>query len=240
MQPSNMQAEFVDLLFNQDAPTEILIPRSILIHYKQKIENRFLEHFDLIYPMVKYFSGSDLFKTMAKQYIEYFPCRHPAIKDYGEFFSDIMQDITLLHHLPFLHELAQFEWLCHELFFVSDYESVNAPLEQRSQLLTQSVVTLHPTCRLEQFHFPILSLRKCYLKKQMPLLNISKNPNYIFIYRPQFKLYFFNLKESEWLFFSYLQKKKTIAEALQKARSIDPHFQLPDLSAMIEQKIIVA
>jgi len=238
MQLSNMQAEFIELIQNHHAQNELLIPVKNLIYYKQKIEDHFLAHFASVYPMVKYFTSDTIFITMVKKYIDYFPCRYSNINEYGEFFFEMMAD-NQVFHLPFLHELAQFEWLCHSMPTITDDGRLSVTSHGPSQTLNKTFI-LHPSCRLEQFHFPILNLRECYLKKEAPSFAIMQSQTqYVLITRPQSKLCIFKLKESEWIFFCGLQAQKTIQEAQKEAERYDTHFQLLDLDAMIEERIIL-
>lgn len=83
--------------------------------YHRGFINRFTENLAKTYEAVKWVLGPELFEETARSYIQENPSVYFSINQYGETYPDFLVSYPKTKTIPFLFDLASFEWLLSEL-----------------------------------------------------------------------------------------------------------------------------
>jgi len=117
-----------------------------------------------VYPVCFKILGENYFRQLATAYIKKYPSRHCDLNDYGEFFSEFLDDQSQqraeLIDFPYLSDLAKLEWFYQQVYFAADEIifdfSAFAQLTEQQQ--AQSYFQLIPALKFIRSDFPIHSI----------------------------------------------------------------------------------
>lgn len=238
----NEQAEFAELLSSDDETGGLVQPPAHMRIYKNTIISTLVKTLEDCYPLTVKIVGEEFFHFIAKEYIHCYPSRSSNLNDYGEYFSDFLGEYPATDALPYLPEVAKFEWICHTLYLAPTHPGFNpvwlskvAPDEYG-----QLHFLLHPASCLMKFQYPLL--RIIDLCKGMHDENIDLNEGglSLLIIRREFDITLVSLDEADYIFLTALSENKKLDEALDAAVQINPDFSLDEkLPYWISNKTLV-
>jgi hypothetical protein len=111
-------------------------------------------------PVVEWLVGEAFFKATAHRFAAEYPPRSPALFEFGGGFPDFLATFEPAQGLPYLPDVARFEWLRHTAYHAPDAEPMQAaalgrvPLEQVGNI----VLRLHPSAGLLTSDYPVVSI----------------------------------------------------------------------------------
>jgi hypothetical protein len=239
----NMQAEFAEVIFSEEEQTEIISPAQNMVIYRNNMLSNLSQTLVDTYPMITKLLGEDYFRLAAKSYIEAYPSRSSNLHDYGEYFSDFLSEYLPLKNLPYLAEVAEFEWACHLLYFAADCPALN--LESLAQVSDQDYhqlhFSLHPASRLMKFHYPILRIVDLCKGINDKEINLNEGGVNLLLLRPESEIMLVPLSLADFTFLTALQDNQTLAQALTETMQIDANFDIEkNLPAFVQDKILTA
>ena len=237
----NSQLDLLDLIFSDNKENKSIHPIHHITIYHNNIISTLIRTLKDIYPLLYQLLGDDFFQITAKAYIKQYPSCSGNCHDYGEFFNVFLASYPPVHHLPYLSEVAQFEWICHSLCFSPN--PIDFDLEKLKQLSEDQYNQLHfilnPASQLTHFFYPILQIIDL-CERQIDHLDLNEDGVYLLIVRKHFKISLLTLSQSEFVFLSALQQQCALDEALSKTLALDKHFKLEDyFVGWVQNKIIV-
>lgn len=83
--------------------------------YHRIYTSKFTEVLMDTFPAVRWVLGKDLFDTVCYKFIESQPLASYILHDYGSNFPDFLKDSRNVRGIPFLYDLARFEWAYKEV-----------------------------------------------------------------------------------------------------------------------------
>lgn len=128
--------------------------------YHRGVSIGFREALGGVYQVVKKLVGEEFFNHVAEQYSRKHPSCTGNVHDFGQAFPQFLATFPGLESLPYLPDVARFEWLYHAVFHSPMGEMLN--IERLSQvpesMYQQLNLLLSPACHLFSSVFPVLRI----------------------------------------------------------------------------------
>lgn len=242
MSLQNAQAEFAEILLAEDESADLLLGSQNMSIYRNNVTTNLLNALQTTYAMITKLVGEDFFRIAAKEYIHLYPSRSGNLHDYGEYFSDFLAAYPPVKNLPYLAEVAEFEWACHTLQFAADHPPLDLNVLAHLSPNDYNCLnfTLHPAAQLIKFHYPMLRIIDLCEGKIDEEIDLQEGGVNLLIVRRHLDMMFLPLNTADFTFLNALQNHQTLADALEAALLIDAEFKLEErLSFWIQDKIIV-
>ncbi len=163
-------------------------------------------------------TGSEFFRSMAREYLTAHPSTNPSVRYIGEHLPDFLGSHALAESFPYLPDLAKLEWTRNEVFDRQDAKALSAediqaaPPEKWDGLVFEPI----PSLRVLSLEYPTHELWLA-LEEKKDVPEISPAPVKLLVWRVGFKVYHRLLEESEAPLLEALFAGKTFAEACESA-----------------------
>ena len=242
MSLQNIQAEFSEWIFSEEVSHINENMNDTKIIYRNNIFATLLNVLTDIYPMIKKIVGADFFYQTAKEYIRQYPSRSSNLHDYGEYFSDFINNYAPTKNLVYLPEVAIFEWHYHQLNFASNHTGFNI-----NELMTISPnqyphlrFMLHPASKLILFQYPILRIVDLCCGRLEENISLDEGEVYLLMLRQDTNITLESLSIPDFTFLSALRDNLSLSDALEMTLLVDSQFQLEKkILHWINNKVIV-
>ncbi len=148
------------------AATALLVPKGILdnpqrlLIYRHNVSGAHISVLQQIFPVCREIIGEDGFDLLARDYVWNCPTDNPDLNVYGLNFPVFLhQRLQPVIELPYLQDLAEFEYHWHTAVFAADDRPFDlAAFAEQAIPAEQLVFTLSQSLRLIQSEWPILEL----------------------------------------------------------------------------------
>jgi hypothetical protein len=242
MQLQNLQSELVDLIF-YEGPTGGFIQQAPYLNiYRNNILSNLEKTLKAIYPLIQRITGPGFFDLLVKDYIKNYPSRSSNLHDFGEYFSDFLMEYGPAKSLPYLSEVATFEWMHHVLYFAAGHPGLDLSiLEKISPNQYESLhFVLNPASFLKQFHCPILRIIELCEEEIDTDVHLDEGGVSLLIIRRDFNNVLLELSPPDFVFLDAVAHNHSLAQCLQAAVAVDECFDLTEkLLHWIKNKTIV-
>jgi hypothetical protein len=238
----NVQDEFAEVINTENMQTNIVTPAANIMIYRATMLANLIQTLRDIYPLIEKLVAEDFFRAAAKEYIELYPSLSGNLHDYGEYFSHFLADYPPVRKLPYLAEIANFEWACHLLHFAGDATGLDVKMlgSVSPDQFRQLRFTLHPACRVMRFYYPVQRIVELCKGERDEDINLSAGGVFLLLMRRDCSINLVSLTEAEFTFLSALSRNETLGDALDQAMVVDAEFKLDvALPGWIREKIIV-
>ncbi len=238
----NIQTEFAEIMFSDNESTDLCQPINNLSIYRHNVSANLINTLLAAYPLIVRLVGEPFFRSAAKAYIEDYPSRSANLHDYGEYFSDFLATYSPVKNLPYLTEVATFEWICHTLHFAADPVPFDIKiLEMISPLQYEHLhFMLHPASHVMQFHYPLLRIIDLCKGEVNEHIDVNEGGIQLLIIRRDLEIMLVPLTLADYTFLTAIQTGSSLLASLEAALQIDANFNLEEkLPAWIHDKTIV-
>jgi len=239
----NVQDEFAELMNTDESQnSDIITPAAHMKIYKNNMIASLQQTLQETYKMIVQLVGEDFFRLAAREYIHRYPSLSGNLHDYGEYFSDFLEEFFPVRNLPYLPEVAKFEWTAHLLHYANgggelDPKSMESLSPDQFHELH---FNLHPASALIQFQYPILRIIDLCKGEMDEEINLDEGGVNLLIIRRELEIMLVPLALSEFTFLSALNKNASLGDALDETLVIDPEFKLDEIfPKWIKDKTIV-
>lgn len=239
----DLQLEWLEILFSHH-PIEhaFICPDKNIAIYRHQMMEKQIQLLQTVYPCITLLIGVDCFRMTAKEYIMQYPCQTPNLHQYGEFFSHFVLNYVHLKNLPYLHEIARFEWSFHTLAFAQ--EPTPLDIQALKSVSTEEYghlrFNLHPALALHQFQYPVLRIIDLCKKNNDEQIDLAEGGEYLLMIRLDDQIKVSHLTQADYCFLKSLQDGNKLKHALDEALAIDSSFSLiRKLPEWIQHKVIV-
>jgi len=242
MQLQNVQHEFVELMSTENGESDLLMPAHHMMIYRNNKHSNLMQSLLDTYKMIMKLVGEDFFRVTANEYINNYPSLSGNLYDYGEYFSDFLAGYASVRSLPYLAEVAAFEWACHGLHFANDASalSIKSLESVAPDQFQQLRFILHPAIRLLQFQYPILRIIDLCQGEMDEEINVNEGGVNLLLKRPHHDILLLPISLAKFTFLTALSRNKNLGQALDETIDIDPDFKLDEcLPKWIQDKTIV-
>lgn len=246
MRLNKLQFQFLNALLSEVDDSVLSNIRTNGLSVKRRLQiyrNNFVggltEALQAIYPKIKQLVGEDFFNYTADCYIHAYPSVSSDLRNYGSHFSEFLRTFSHASSLPYLPDMAQLEWMVHEVFHAGDAPSLNlTTLSTLSTELYNSIrFHLHPASKLFSSIFPILQIWQICLENtnNEKIINLETRGIELLIIRRELEIAFDVLTQPEFAFLSVCSNNGTLTEACDAALKIDSGF---DVTTCLQQHIL--
>lgn len=121
--------------------------------YRNNYLSSLIESLSDTYSACKILFGDELFQTICFKYCDEESSRHPNLSNYGESFPDFIKNLPISEEIPFISDLAHYEWTIKETI-LREFDQTEIPFES---IVSKSnvVFELKNHVKLLQSTFPI-------------------------------------------------------------------------------------
>jgi hypothetical protein len=180
------------------------------------------------YPAVLRFVGAEFFEAAGRLYLEVEPPRSPVLLTFGAGFGDFLEGFEPARSVPYLGDLARFEWARVEATNAPDAASL--PIERLQGLAAEDLAalrfSLHPSLRLLSSRYPVASLWAATEGGDEGLEVKMDAGEEIVLLRPALSVEQRVLQVGDHAFLRRLAAVETLHEAAETAAEQDGQFDL--------------
>ena len=195
------------------------------------------------FPIVKRIAGDDFFAGMARAFVAEELPRSPVLMLYGVRFPQFIAHFETAADVPYLPDVAQLEWLQHEVTNAADAVSIG-PAELAvvpPEAVAGLKLRLHPSLRLFASNFPALTIWELNATPgDVVARKLSAKAEYALLLRPALKVEIRRIPREVFEFAAALNSGSTLATAAVAGESQAADFDLPKaLASLIAMGAVV-
>ncbi len=179
--------------------------------------------------------GDEDFFQLAKYYIQTHPSSTYNLSNYGEAFPDFLDQLSPFPDLPFLGDLARYEWLFKFLFHAKQHESVSQ--DSLQSLTEEATIRFHLGNAVQLFTSPYAVYD---LWKLRGTEHDGKPPaewdhhQSLVLYKKDKQIFIREIKDAEYGILLAFQQGATLEEALASAVDAHPTFDQQRISDLFQ------
>ncbi len=202
-------------LTNAVAPGGSLTSDAAIDVYRTGHIARLTEALGETFEAVWWVAGDEYYFQLAKEFLFKQGSQSYNLSDFGEFFPDYLEERQPFSDLPFLADLARFEWLFKEIFHSPPHTALTPEDFQNHQLSGNLRLSFAPSVRLFHSPYSVYEIWKMRGTDQSSLPEEDWNhPQWLLCYKHQQQVYVKHLTEPDYLLLQALLNGANIEEAL--------------------------
>jgi hypothetical protein len=182
------------------------------------------------FPVVRRIVGAEFFAAMARVYVTREPPASPIMLAYGKGFPDFIGSFGPASGVRYLRDVARLERAWLESCYASEARPL--PTEVFATIAPQDIeglrFRLHPSVRLVQSPFPVLSIWRTNLPESEPISIDLTRAEAVLIVRPDAEVEIHSLTAGGVAFIRALGADASIVGATRAAMMADRCFDLSD------------
>ena len=232
----DLQREFARALLDPDRDVPELItsrhrdrPKRRFDVYRNNVVASLIDVLQGHFPVVCRLVGEEFFRATARAYLNVEQPSTPVLAEFGETFADFLQNFEPLNELPYLADVARFEWLQVEALHAGDAQPLTAldlagidPAD-----VGQVIFKLHPSTRLITSPYPVVSLWRANMQdeKHAPV-DPDAGGEDAAVLRPALDVIYLRLRPGGVAFLAAIMAGAGLADAAQKALDTATDFDV--------------
>jgi hypothetical protein len=215
------QAEFVQALFAEDAPTKY--GAGIAVH-RNTIARGLIDALAASYPTIEQLVGREWFRACANAYVRAHPPRSPVLALYGDGFPKFLSQFGPAAELPYLAEVARIDRMWSEAHSAPDMDCLAPDALGRlsPDLLFRQRLVLHPATRFGCFESSAVTIWQYHRKERASdELQLDGTVEWAVIARPDDAVECHRLDLPGFVFLERLAAGATLGDAATSALQTD-------------------
>ena len=188
-------------------------------------------------------AGDEYYFQLAKEFLLEHSSTSYNLSDFGKTFPDFLDKRHPFSDLPFLGDLARFEWLFKKVFHLPPHTGLTPEHFQEQALSGSLRLAFGPSARLFRSPFSVYGVWKARGTTQTSLPEKDWNhPQWLLCYKHQQQVYIKQVSEPEYLLLHHLISGASIEESLDRTLQEFTDITattVSDLFALIKQTEIV-
>lgn len=203
--------------------------------YANGVTVRLTEALGETFEAVWWVCGDEDFFALTKHFIQAQPSTTYNLSKYGKEFPEFLDEVSPFPDLPFLGDLARYEWLFKELFHTGQHESVSP---DSIQSLTEDA-----TIRFRFGHAVRLFASRYAIYDLWKLRGTAHegeppaewdHPQFLLLYKKDRQIYINEVGEAEFSVLNALGEGQSIETALHSATEAHPIFSQEHISQLFQ------
>ena len=198
--------------------------------YKNNFEHSLASALKSTYPAISALIGEQLFNAWANQYVKQYPSTTGNLHHYGNNFSSFIRDNIDSKDLPYLADIAEFEWFYHEVFHEVDAEEIT--IEALSNVdpnhFNNIVFILHPASRQLHSSFPLIDIWRLGNNLSTEQVDLDSGGVSLLIARRSLVIEFQKLDQGDSWFLQLLTEGKPLGEIVDTISTKMPDFNIQE------------
>jgi hypothetical protein len=245
---AQLQRAFADAIFFDDAPIpEAVRSASGPAHasrfgvYRNNVIAGLIKAIAARYPVARRLLWDDAFNRAAHLYVMTEPPRSPVLLEYGEGFPQFLRNIGQAASADYLADVAELEAARTRAYHAADA----TPLSREAFAalspdgLADMRLRLHPSVTLIKSRFPVVSIWEANQQANDNAL-AAWRPECALVARPHLQVEVHRLTHGACEFFAALADGRNVGEAIERATTNTPHFDLAEcFNSLIATEVVV-
>lgn len=243
------QRQFMDALYDDAKPGPLeaiaghgLEPAARLRIYRNSCEAILTDALRTAYPAVLALVGEAFFAQTAHACLHAHPSRSGNLQQLGETFADYLASLPTIETVPYLPDVARLEWLRQQSALAADAVTLpsDAFTEARAEADGRLCVTLHPSVRLFDSPYPVLTIWRYTMQPSPERLTLGDGGESVVLWREEDKVAMAAVDAASFAFVAALAYGDALNVAHVTARSSDPHFQFEScVESLLQRGLII-
>lgn len=184
-----------------------------------------------VYPVLARLVGERCFRQTAQSYVRAHPPHSGTLLDFGAALPAHLRTLDGLRSLPYLPDVAAFEWACHEVYHAAELPPLALatlaalPPEQQPGLRLH----LQPCARLIASRYPVLAIWQANQPEvgdAAPPIALDAGAVRLLVVQRALEVEFRTLARAECRWLRRLAAGRTLAQSTAAALAVDPAFDL--------------
>lgn len=184
--------------------------------YQNNVDGALVDYLEGVYPAVKGVVGDDYFKQMARFHYRAIPPQWGNIHEFGAEFCQTGEgyDVELL---PYLQELAAFEWLLHATYYLPRTTALDVSAYAQHELMILSVEIVPNVCHFRTT-YPVLSIYQQSLPDYQGEVGVNLNAGgqNLLVYKKQQQVLFEEVNAAVVSCLDALAELGTLGQAIER------------------------
>ena len=181
------------------------------------------------FPAVARLVGEEFFHATAQVFISEHPPRSPILMEYGETFSEFLEEFEPVADLPYLPDIARIEWAWNVAYYAQDAEPI--PVSELGsiapEVIAATVFDLHPSLSVVRSHFPAVTIWSANIDKGEPEpIDAGAGGEDAMVLRPDTHVEVRRLPAGGAVFIEALRSSRPLGEAAAEAQAANENFDL--------------
>ncbi len=197
--------------------------------YRNNVVASLIDVLQSHYPVVCRLVGEEFFRATARAYLDTEQPSTPVLAEYGGTFSAFLDTFEPAEALPYLPDVARFEWLQVEAYHAADVEPLTADdvAAIEPNRVAQIVFELHPSARLLSSPFPIISLWRTNTDEtDVHSIDLTAGGEDAVVIRPFFDVIYLRLRPGGHAFLTAIREHANLADAATRALGVAEDFDV--------------
>lgn len=241
MNIKQLQQQFSDtLLYKSDQIAEQIKPKKaftsneLLQVYRNNFVMGVTEALSATYQHTLSLVGEEFFNAVARQFILSHPPQENNMLTYGHGFSEYLYHLKQLKELPYVAEMARFEWLL-EQTANKKIQTSTLDLQHLQSIPAEQLenIMFHITTQVSLFSSQqnIQHLYQMIIRQQVQETDLNQTCYIALIKQINFTIELVSLNETEFLLIEQIMQQKTLGK-------IEPQSLLEDLPQLLEKDLL--
>ncbi|UCH91871.1 MAG: putative DNA-binding domain-containing protein [Nitrospirota bacterium] len=168
-------------------------------------------------------AGDENYFRLAKEFLLTQSSTSYNLSDFGQSFPDFLAERQPFSDLPFIADLARFEWAFKEVFHLPPHTSLTADEFQKYSLSGNLRLAFGPSVRLFRSPYSVYEIWKLRGTRQESLPEALWNqPQYLLCYKHNQQVYIKHLNPPEFQILEFLLSGSGIDNALSQTLQVHP------------------
>lgn len=231
-EPAQVDLDFISSNYNKER----------FAIYRQTLFENLRHALELTYPGIWKLLGEECANSVAYHFIKQtqnLPISG-CLDDWGAEFGCFLATIPELKSLPYLKDVAIFEWYKHQSDLALDAATVELRVLQQfsDNELNDLKFKFHSSVFLLQSLYPLQKILDVIENPDKPGFNLNKENNYVVIVRIDYQVEVFWLEQKQWQFLNDLKQGKTLSEACNNEFDLSQMIYFMFDKKMVSQVLI--
>ena len=227
------ETEVAPLLIREIQPGGSLSPMGAIEVYRTGHLARLTEALGETYEAVWWVTGDEYFFQLAKEFLLKQGSQSYNLSNFGEFFPGFLLERQPFTDLPFLGDLAQFEWTFKEVFHSPTHTALSPEDFQKHPLSGDLSFSFAPSVRLFYSPYSVYEIWKIRGTDQSSLPEDMWNlPQWLLCHKHGQHVYVKCVNEQDYLLLQALMEGATIEEALVQTLETFPNLHPSKVSEL--------
>jgi len=199
--------------------------------YHNNIVGSLSEALRSTFPIVEKLVGDDFMKMMTSEFVFDNPPKNASLYQYGQEFENFIKTYQPAKSLPYLSDIAKFEWAINQSYYAADDKALTA--DELSQIPPEKLEyiksPLRKSANLFESDYPILQIKDFCLND-----GDGENPNMsercdtrLLISRPKLEVDIIPIKSDEFTLLKKLNDLSPLGKAVENTLEKYPDFDFP-------------
>ncbi len=182
-----------------------------------------------VYPAVNGVLGAEYFRALCHFFCAKYPPNYGDIHRYGAAMPEVLANEAALQEMPYLYDLALYEWALHSAYFSAQGETLDHQNSDQATMLA-TPLKLNASVAVIASQYPILAIHEQSLPgyEGEVAITLQQGGDSVVVYKQQQCVHTFSIQPAQVHFFRALQKSTTLVQAIESLGGSIPQEQLSE------------